>query len=187
MGLWSGLSVPTILRLYWWRFNGSGFALGMVMGIGSACIQRWLWEGMPEQSQFIIHTLMGLVGSIIGTYLSPATDRKVLENFYKITKPFGFWGPFKDILPDETRKAMKKEHTNDMIAVPFAFVWIVTMFLIPLEIIIRNWNALGITTVIFLISMVGLYKYWYKNLPPVPAVASVPSEHESEGLLEAGG
>lgn len=172
MGLWSGLSVPTILRLYWWRFNGAGFALGMVMGVGSAVIQRWFMPEMPEQWQFVLHTLVGLVGSIIGTYLAKPTDEKVLENFYKVTKPFGFWGRFKQILSDETRKAMKKEHTNDMIAVPFAFVWIVTMFLLPLEIIIRNWEALGVTAVIFIISMAGMYKFWYKNLPPEPAKVS---------------
>jgi SSS family solute:Na+ symporter len=176
MGLWSGLSVPTILRLYWWRFNGAGFALGMVLGISSAVIQRWLMPEMPEQWQFVIHTLVGLVGSIIGTYLAGPTDKSVLENFYKVTKPFGFWGPFKQTLPDETRKAMKKEHTNDMIAVPFAFVWIVTMFLMPLQIIIRNWEALGVTAVVFIISMIGMYKFWYKNLPPEPAKEPVNPE-----------
>lgn len=189
MGLWSGLSVPTILRLYWWRFNGAGFALGMVMGVGSAVLQRWLMPEMPEQIQFVTHTLVGLIGSVIGTYLAGPTDEKVLENFYKITKPFGFWGRFKQTLPDETRKAMKKEHTNDMIAIPFAFVWIVTMFLMPLEIIIRNWQALSVTAIIFLVAMAGLYKFWYLNLPPDTAPVSetpeiAPAETESESITE---
>jgi hypothetical protein len=43
------------------------------------------------------------------------------------------------------------------------------MFLMPLQIIIRNWQALGVTAVVFAISMVGMYKFWYKNLPPEPA------------------
>lgn len=168
MGLWSGLSVPTILRLYWWRFNGSGFALGMILGVGGAVVQRWQFPELHETWQFVILTSMGLVGSIIGTYLSGPADRSVLENFYKKTRPFGFWGPLKGCLSDETRKAMTKEHTNDMIALPFAFVWIVTMFLLPLEIIIRNWTAFGWTFAVFLVSIVGLYKFWYLNLPPVP-------------------
>ena len=63
---------------------------------------------------------------------------------------------------------MTQEHTNDLIALPFGLVWIVAMFLMPLEIIIRNWTALGWTSAVFLVSMVGLYKYWYLNLPPVP-------------------
>ena len=168
MGLWSGLSMPTILRLYWWRFNGAGFALGMVMGVGSAIVQRWFWPAMPEQWQFVTHTLVGLVGCIIGTLLYKPAQRTVLENFYRITKPFGFWAPLRSTLSEETHKAMRREHINDMIAMPIAFVWIVSMFLLPVEIIIRNWAALKITLPIFLLSVVGLYIFWYKNLPPEP-------------------
>ena len=168
MGLWSGLSIPTVLRLYWWRFNGAGFALGMVVGVGGAIVQRAFWPGLPEQWQFVILTLMGLVGSVVGTYLAKPTDRKILENFYRITRPFGFWRPLKHIVSGDVQKAMAIEHRNDMIAIPFAFAWIVTMFLMPLEIIIRNWTAFSITLPIFMIAMAGLYKFWYKNLPPEP-------------------
>jgi SSS family solute:Na+ symporter len=168
MGLWSGLSVPTILRLYWWRFNGSGFALGMLLGVGGAVVQRWLFPELHETWQFVILTSLGLVGSVIGTYLSGPADNAVLENFYKKTRPFGFWGPLKGCLSEATRKAMTQEHTNDMIAMPFGLVWIVAMFLMPLEIIIRNWTALGWTSFFFLVSLVGLYKFWYLNLPPLP-------------------
>ena len=48
------------------------------------------------------------------------------------------------------------------------YILFVAMFLMPLEIIIRNWTALGWTSAVFLVSMVGLYKYWYLNLPPLP-------------------
>jgi Na+/proline symporter len=183
MGLWSGLSMPTILRLYWWRFNGAGFALGMVMGVGSAIVQRWIWPEMPEQWQFVIHTLVGLVGCIIGTFLYKPAERSVLEHFYKVTKPFGFWAPLRNTLSEETHKAMRKEHINDMIAMPIAFVWIVSMFLLPVEIIIRNWAALKITLPIFFLSVVGLYIFWYKNLPPEPAAENKGQTDASENQV----
>jgi uncharacterized membrane protein YeaQ/YmgE (transglycosylase-associated protein family) len=138
------------------------------VGVGGAVVQRWLFPELHETWQFVILTLLGLVGSVIGTYLSGPADTAVLENFYKKTRPFGFWGPFKGCLSEATRKAMTREHTHDMIAIPFGLVWIVAMFLMPLEIIIRNWTALGWTSLFFLLSMVGLYKFWYLNLPPEP-------------------
>ncbi|MBN1480841.1 sodium:solute symporter [candidate division KSB1 bacterium] len=165
MGLWSGLSVPLVLRLYWWRFNGSGFAAGMVVGVLAAVLQRAFWPSLPEQWQFVGLTLISLVAAIIGTFASAPTDRNILENFYRITRPFGFWKPLRPILDDSTVKTMKKEHRNDLLALPFAFIWIVSMFLIPILFIMHQksiWHAL----IVFLISLAGLYKFWYKNLPP---------------------
>ncbi|MCP4709923.1 MAG: sodium:solute symporter [Planctomycetes bacterium] len=169
MGLWSGLSGPLLLRLYWWRFNGGGFALGMTVGVISAIVQRWLWPELAEEWQFTAMTLISVIFSVIGTYITEPTDRKVLENFYKITRPFGFWRPLKNVLSEDMQKTMKNEHTNDMIALPFAFIWIVSMFMLPILFIIKHWSAFSIDLIIFLISVAGLHKYWYKNLPPLPA------------------
>ncbi len=93
MGLWSGLSVPLVLRLYWWRFNGSGFASGMVVGVLMALLQRVFWPTLPEQWQFVGLTLISLVAAIFGTFATAPTDRNILENFYRTTRPFGFWKP----------------------------------------------------------------------------------------------
>jgi len=40
MGLGGGMMVPLILRMYWWRFNGGGFATGMLFGTVAAIAQR---------------------------------------------------------------------------------------------------------------------------------------------------
>ena len=48
-------------------------------------------------------------GSIFGTYITRPTDRKVLEHFYRTTRPFGWWKPLKDCLPADVRERMKKE------------------------------------------------------------------------------
>ena len=38
MGLWSGIGMPILLRLYWWRFNASGFVASMVGGLLSSLV-----------------------------------------------------------------------------------------------------------------------------------------------------
>ncbi|MFA5292169.1 MAG: sodium:solute symporter [Phycisphaerae bacterium] len=165
MGLVSGLSVPSLLKMYWWRFNGGGFAIGTMAGAISAVVQRFFWPDLPEQWQFVSLTLFTAVCSIVGTYLTKPTDRVVLENFYKTTRPFGFWKPLLHILPEDIRIKMQREHRNDLLAVPFVMTALVTLFLIPMQLIIRQYNAFYITLGLFVFSMIFVYIFWYKNLP----------------------
>jgi solute:Na+ symporter, SSS family len=166
MGLGSGLAVPLVLRLYWWRFNGLGFALGMTAGLLGALVQRTFWPQLHESWQFVILTAIPAVFSIIGTYLSKPTDNAVLENFYRTTRPFGFWGPYKNILPPDAREATRIENRNDLIALPFGLCWIISMFMMPLTAMAMNFRALAAAFIVFIIGVAGLYKFWYKNLPP---------------------
>jgi Na+/proline symporter len=166
MGLMGGLTVPLFLRFYWWRFNGEGFALGMIFGLVCAFAQRIFLPDINEMYQFLIVLIAGGTGSIIGTFLGKPTDTKVLQNFYKKTKPFGLWGPLKETLDQKTRIAMEKEHKNDILAVPFTYGWQISLFLWPMLLLLRNWTGFAVTFGIFCISLIGMYFLWYKNLPP---------------------
>jgi hypothetical protein len=165
MGLTAGMLIPAALKLYWWRFNGSGFALGTVSGMAGAIIQRFFWPQLDERFQFTIMVLIGLSGSIIGTYLSGPADEKVLANFYNKTRPFGLWGRLFKTLPQEDQKKLKKEHRNDISALPFALGWQITLFLLPMQLMVHSFKAFAVTLVIFLVSLTGLYFIWYRNLP----------------------
>lgn len=165
MGLIAGLLVPTFLKFYWWRFNGSGFAIGIAAGLCGAIIQRAFFPEMHELRQFMVMIAIGFTGSIIGTYLTPPPDRKVLENFYKTTRPFGFWGPLKNVLTPDERAAMTREHRNDIIPLPFFIGWQITLLLLPMQLIVRNFRAFWITLAIFTFCLAGIYVFWYRNLP----------------------
>lgn len=169
MGLITGLAVPTVLRLYWWRFNGEGFAIGTFFGMAAAVIQRLIWPDLPEQMQFIILLAISLVFTVAGTYLTKPADEKTLQHFYLTTRPFGFWGPYKDLLNPQMKKSVYREHKYDLLSVPFIFMWMVTMYLLPMQFMIRNYRDFGITAVIFLLSVAGIYRFWYKgNLAVLP-------------------
>lgn len=166
MGLWGGLLTPLFLRFYWWRFNGGGFAAGMIMGVCGAIIQRVVYPDMSALLQFPIMVSIGLVGTLLGTYLTSPTDPKVLEHFYKTTRPFGIWGNLKSCLSPEEQTSMAREHRNDLLAVPFALGWQITLFLLPMQLIIHAFTSFWITLAIFAICLTGMYFFWYKNLPP---------------------
>jgi len=166
MGLVGGIMIPTVLRLYWWRFNGGGFALGTLVGLAAALLQRFLIPQMPEWQQFIYMMVAGLAGSVAATYLTPPTDRGTLEHFYRTTKPFGLWGPLRHTVSTEEAAAMSREHRYDLISVPFALAWQITMLMLPMLLIIRQFRGAAITGSLLAAALVGLYFFWYKKLPP---------------------
>jgi Na+/proline symporter len=165
MGLVGGVTVPTVLRLYWWRFNAGGFALGTLVGLTAALLQRAFIPGMLEWQQFVYIVALGTVGSVVGTYLTPATERGVLENFYRTTKPFGLWRPLRGVVPAAEAAAMTREHRNDLISLPFALAWQISILMLPMQVIIRQYRDAAVTGSVLAVALVGLYIFWYKKLP----------------------
>jgi Na+/proline symporter len=165
MGLAGGLIVPLALRLYWWRFNGMGFAVGTCVGVAAAVAQRFFFSSMPEWQQFVFVTGIGFIASVGGTYLAAPADIKVLKNFYLKTRPFGLWKPCKLLLSPEQLAATNREHRNDLAAIPFAFGWQVTVLLAPMLLIIGSYKSFFVTLGLLCISLAGLYIFWYRNLP----------------------
>ena len=178
MALGGGLVVPSVLRFYWARFNGGGFAIGTVVGLIGAVLMRvgqMYWADINPflhtlfinpASQFFTTVLIGLIGAVVGTYLTRPTDPKVLEHFYKTTRPFGLWGPLKQTLDPEIRIRTQQEHRRDIMALPFAIVWQVTLFLLPMQLLIKSYRAFAVTFMIFAVSLAGLYWIWLRYQKP---------------------
>jgi Na+/proline symporter len=165
MGFGAGFLVPSLLRLYWWRFNGSGFAIGTLVGITAAIVQRLLWPELSEVWQFVFVLSVGLVSSVAAALLTEPTDPQVLRKMYLETRPFGIWGHLKNSLSPEEQAKTSREHANDLKALPFALVWQTCLFLAPMLLIIHNWPGFVGATVIGLGAFAGIYFVWYRNLP----------------------
>lgn len=184
MSLGGGLLIPTILRFYWWRFNGTGVAVGLITGVGGAVVQRLIYPNLDVRMQFVVLSAVGLVGSIIGTYIGKPTDRAVLTRFYQMTRPFGFWGPLQRALSAETRKSMRHEHINDLLALPFMLMWMVTLFMLPMMLMVGNYAAAGVIAGILAVCLLGIYRFWYLNLPPAKPVEETKEIHETVTVFQ---
>ncbi len=166
-----GSIAPTLLRLYWWRFNCGGVIGGMVVGPVLSTIQFFLEKNeyiqpTPEWVSFCVMTVISFVGAIVGTLISKPVSIDVLRNFYRITKPFGWWKPLWAELSPEERKAWRKEHYNDLMTVPFGLLGQVTMFLMPMQLVVKSYAAFFMTLPFFLVGAVGMWWFWWRNLPP---------------------
>jgi hypothetical protein len=162
--LGAGLLIPTLCRWYWWRMNGMGFAIGTIAGMVAAVIQRILLPDIPEYFAFTIATLSSLAGMIIGTYSAPPTDEKVLFEFYKRTRPFGFWKPIRTKLAVTTLDKIDKENRRDKLSTFFAVPWQVVLFLTAMSLIFKRWDQFGWLLFLLISLSTLLYFSWFRHL-----------------------
>ncbi len=164
MGLNVGLIIPLVIRWYWWRLNGYGFALGIFSGMFTAIILKLFIPETSEYVSFITVSTISFSGTVLGTLFTKPTDISVLENFYKLTRPFGFWGKIRKSIPSESLSAIKKENRRDIFATFLALPWQLLLFLCFMTVILKRWDYFAILAVILIILSTGLYLLWFRHL-----------------------
>ena len=170
MSLTAGQIAPQVLRLYWWRCNAWGMLAGTFLGAVGAVLQRIFYPQMPEWTQFLLMTAISFAGTIGGSLLTAPTPQDILRNFYRTTRPFGWWRPLRGEFQGAERAAIDRENRMDILTLPFALIWLVSMLLLPMQLVIKDYPAFFWTLPIFLFGLAGMYVFWWKQLPnPNPA------------------
>jgi len=164
MGLGSGLIIPQVIRWYWWRFNGYGYATGVVFGMLAAFSKLIFFPEFTEYELFIYVASLSLAGCIIGTYTTPAVNMDILENFYRVTRPFGFWKPIKEKIGLTRLENVDAENRRDIISTCMAVPWMLILCITPMLFMVRQWQAFGIALVLLVVLSVGLYFTWFRHL-----------------------
>jgi len=67
----------------------------MLAGLIPALIFPLIFKETLELYYFPLLLISSLIGCYLGTFLYPATEPKVLDNFYKTVRPWGIWKPVK--------------------------------------------------------------------------------------------
>jgi Na+/proline symporter len=164
MGIGAGMFIPQVIRWYWWRFNGYGFAVGTAVGMVAAVLTKAFGGPIAEYNSFLIASGSSLIGCIVGTYLTPATEGSVLSHFYRVTRPFGFWGSVRSEIPHDKLILINEENRRDIIAIFFAVPWQVVLFLTGMMIVMKQWtNAITLFGILVILSA-GLYWFWFRHL-----------------------
>jgi len=164
MSLGAGMMLPLLLRWYWWRFNGYGYAIGTAVGTLGAILQKMFFPSLPEWIAFLIVGGAAIVGMLIGTYGFPATDKDVLRKFFTKTKPMGLWKPVTEEMESQAVRSVKKENRRDLLALVFAIPWQLSLFLTPIHAVIHEWDRFVLFFAVFILSSIGLYFTWYQHL-----------------------
>ena len=169
LGLGAGLSIPLVLRWYWWRFNGYGFAAGTVAGMLAAIATKLfvaasLNQQYQEYALFLIPSISSFIGCIIGTFLTEPTDLQVIDNFYKVTRPFGFWGIVRKNLPANIQQKIQNENRRDILSTFIAIPWQLILFMLGITFMMKRWDTFGILLAVFIMLSIALYFTWFKYL-----------------------
>jgi solute:Na+ symporter, SSS family len=172
MSMGAGLIVPQIIRWYWWRLNGYGYAIGMAVGMLAAIFWKaFAPQAIPEYYSFLFASILSFLGTIIGTLMTKPTSDAVLQDFYNRTRPFGFWDRFKNTLPDKEIKAIDKENKRDIISTFIAVPWQIVLFMFMMNVIFRVWDQFIMLLILLVFLSIGLYLNWFRHLSTKPRIS----------------
>lgn len=163
--LYGGYVAANFLKWVWWRFNGWGYFWGMVAGLLIATIQflldqnkanfaedSWLFElaHIPAIYLFPIIFIFSLLGSFLGTFLTPATNMETLKSFYTNVRPWGWWKPVRrQLKTDGSPVAKNNEFIIDMVNCAIGIIWQSSMILMPIYLMIRDYPKMWWTIAVF--------------------------------------
>lgn len=165
--LYGSYVASNVLKWIWWRFNGYGFFFGMLFGMLGVAILPPFMEGMLAIEQFPILFLVAIGGSLLGTFLFPPDSEETLKSFYRKTRPWGFWGPIRDkVMAEDPTFQPNRELGRDALNVVVGIIWQMGLVIVPMYVILRQWDAMGISLVVVLLTTYILKINWWDKLDP---------------------
>ena len=172
-GLWGGYTTANLIKWYWWRFNGTGYAASMALGVIAAMTMA-VYKGpnghvIDALAAFPWLFLACLAAAIIGSYVTKPTDMVTLKAFYKKTRPWGFWHPVLLALQqDEPDAQPNRNFITDMANVAVGVLWQTTLTASAIFLVIHEMNKFYITAAISIICTILLKFTWWDKLKDEP-------------------
>lgn len=167
MELGAAFVIPNVLRWFWWRLNGWGYAAGTLAGLLGAVAVPFLPSELPLYVTFPAICGMSLVGCLAGTWLSRPTDREVLLTFYRTVRPFGAWGPIREQsgLTFLQRNAPSESPALALVNLALGGAAVLGAYLSPMY-LVGHWHAQSLGWfAVTAVSAAVLYFTWYRTLP----------------------
>ncbi|MGI4736058.1 MAG: hypothetical protein ACRYG7_12855, partial [Janthinobacterium lividum] len=163
--LYGGYIASNVLKWHWWRFNATGFFVGMTTGIVAAMIFGVLIPAGNLLYWFPVLFGISMAGSIIGTYLAPPTEAAVLQNFYKTVRPWGFWGPvLAQVQAQDPSFQPNRNFGRNMLNVGLGIIAQLGLTILPMYLLLSQ--HLPLALVVVMLAVVGfiLKKTWWNRL-----------------------
>lgn len=165
--LYGSYVASNILKWHWWRFNGYGFAWGMLAGLVPALVLPMMpfFSSMLPLYYFPLILALSVLGCVGGTLLSPATEKEVLLNFYVKTRPWGWWKPVERMARQHDASFQpNKQVCRDLTNVAVGIVWQTAMVAAPMYLVWKNWGAFAGAMVLIVAATWFLKVNWYNHI-----------------------
>ncbi len=165
MVLGTAVLMPNVLRWFWWRFNGWGYAIGTLVGVAAAIAQVTAFGDTPSYVTFPILFAISVISSIVASLVTGPTDMDTLTEFCRRIRPAGFWGPVRRELAARGEAPPQPRFRMDLATVVIGTIAIQALWLMSTFAVTHQWTAFGVSALVVSLGAVGLYFTWYKNLP----------------------
>ena len=163
--LFGGYTAANLLKWHWWRFNGYGFFWGMVFGLVASLIMPLAMPELQPLYSFPYILAFAMIGCILGTLLTPPDEEEVLISFYQKVRPWGFWGPIRDkVKQQDPSFEENKDFKRDMFNVIIGVIWQLSLVVMPIYLVIKEYVPLFVGFFIFLATSFILKRNWLEKL-----------------------
>lgn len=176
MTLGTAVLMPNVLRWFWWRFNGWGYAVGTLCGVGSSIVAALSFAEVSVATSFVILLGISTLSSVVASLLTPPTEMDTLKDFYLRIRPPGFWGPVKAAVLADNPNTPRDSFARDLSCLLVGIVGLHSLYMASSYACTKQWWAFGTTLLVVSLTAVVLYFLWYKHLP---------DQNEEEGGSEA--
>ncbi|MGI8469735.1 MAG: sodium:solute symporter family transporter [Pyrinomonadaceae bacterium] len=186
----AGILPPNVLRWYWWRLNGQGYAAGvfggMALSLGQVFLDTtFLNQPLPLYIGFPVIAICSTIITIAVSLLTQPTDINTLKNFYRKVQPAGAWNPAREAVLAETPDFKKQSPFKlDFFNTIIALIGITALYVSMLYLILHRLEIAFSLLATTLIAVIILYFTWYKTLPPPAPTPSEDAENYEEQTSE---
>jgi len=154
-----------VLKWYWWRFNAHGFFWGMAAGLAAALVFPFIFPNTLALYVWPLLFLISIIGSVVGTYTAPPTEKEVLKNFYRNVRPWGFWKPVHlQVVAEHPKFEGNKRFRLDMFNVVLGIIAQCCLTILPMYVVLWLKLPLLVTVVVLLIIVMILKRTWWNKL-----------------------
>lgn len=163
MALGAGVIIPNVLRWYWWRMNGWGYAFGTLGGLLLSVISLF-FPGTPQYFIFPLVVLGSLLMSVGGSLLTKPVEDRILTEFYRTVRPFGAWKTVRLKAGQTLHDKGKEKASKAILNVILGMTAIAAGYLFPMYLVGHWYLRSALCFTIMLVAVTALRYSWYKSL-----------------------
>ncbi|MGH9879849.1 MAG: hypothetical protein ACRD6N_00335, partial [Pyrinomonadaceae bacterium] len=173
----AGILPANVLRWYWWRLNGWGYAAGvsggMALSLGQAVADTSLFSSpLPLYISFPVIAIASTIITVTVALITQPTDMTTLERFYENVQPAGSWSPVQQrVVARNSRFKRETPFSLEALNTLLALIGICTLYVGTLYLILHQQTTAFACFATTALMCILLYFTWYKHLPePAPEV-----------------
>ena len=171
----AGILPANVLRWYWWRLNGWGYAAGVFGGMALSLAQALadtslLTTPLPLYIGFPVIAISSTIITILVALITQPTDNTTLERFYESVQPAGAWSLIRArVLARNPGFKLETPFSLEALNTLLALVGICALYVGTLYLILHRHSTAFACFATTAVMTVFLFFTWYKHLPaPVP-------------------